>query len=298
MSKKPIIIKVGGRFFNELQNALLAQNSSNDVAETPNELTKVNTSDNGVAQLLKTLATLQSKGQHIVLVHGGGEQVLARLNDLNLQSTRIDGLRVTPDEHMPIVSGVLAGELNKSLVAAAANFNISAVGISLADGNLANCKAKSLELGAVGEPTGVSSNLLDALFNANIIPIVASIGKDTTGRLYNVNADHAAICLAQLLQTELYFFADVPGVLDANKQIITEINEIDFNHYVQQKVITDGMIVKVEAALNAANEIKQAVTIASWHNSHALLIEKQPIGTQILPTLMTSSNKKESTSRA
>jgi acetylglutamate kinase len=203
-----------------------------------------------------------------------------------MQSERKNGLRVTPDAHMPIVCSVLAGELNKQLVATAAKYDINAVGISLADGGLADCHAMSAELGAVGVPKANSPDLLNALFNVNLLPIIASVGKDNNGRLYNVNADHAAICLAELLQTKLYFFADVPGVLDANKHLINTISKKEFDALVNDEVITDGMIVKVEAALQAANQIQQPVTIASWDDSYSLLVDKKPCGTQILPEVI------------
>lgn len=273
---KAIVIKVGGSFFTDLM-------SSSDSQK--NRYSPENNAENatGPGVLLHAIAHLQAKGQPVVLVHGGGEQVLKRLADLGIESTRINGLRMTPDAHMPIVCGVLAGELNKQLVATAAQYAVNAVGISLADGQLAQCHEISPELGAVGEPIAHKPDLLKALFSANIVPIVASIGKDSQGRLYNVNADHAAICIAELLDTELFFFADVGGVLDANKQVITEICQNSFEQLVAQKVITDGMIIKVEAALQAATKIQQPVTIASWEHSYRLLVEHQQHGTQAMP---------------
>ena len=257
-----IVIKVGGSFFTEL-----ASNSNN-----------------GASTLLATIAKLQQAKQPVVLVHGGGEQVLERLAALNITSTRKDGLRVTPDSHMPIVTSVLAGELNKQLVATSAKYGINAVGISLADGNIAQCHEHAANIGAVGVPSPSDASLLNALLNANMVPIVASIGKDNTGRLYNVNADHAAICIAELLNTNLYFFADVPGVLDANKQLIEEISVTLSEQLIAAKVITDGMVIKVKAAQSAAKAINKPVVIASWDNAQAVLIEHRMIGTQVLPS--------------
>lgn len=287
----PIVIKVGGSFFTELQTR------DQDPA-TNLEGKNIKEANNGPMQLLNTLATLQAHKQAVVLVHGGGEQVLKRLEAFGMRSIRKNGLRMTPHEHMPLVCGVLAGELNKQLVATAAKYDVNAVGISLADSNLANCHAKSADLGVVGEPIAESPELLNALFTANIIPIVASIGKDKKGQLYNVNADHAAICLAGLLKTKLYFFADVPGVLDEKKQVIAEICKGDFDLLVDKGVITDGMVVKVEAALHAANQIQYPVTIASWENSYALLVKQEQCGTQILPELIKRPNVKEEILRA
>lgn len=256
----PVVIKIGGSFFSSLS----PQHSATNI-------------------LLSTIRQLRAHNRSVVLVHGGGEQVLQRLNDLHISSSRKDGLRVTPDEHMPIVTGVLAGELNKRLVGECAKYSINAVGISLADGNIATCSQHPANIGAVGVPTANSPVLLNALIDANMVPIVASIGKDENGRLYNVNADHAAICIAQLLQTKLYFLADVSGVLDANKNLLTTLSPQQIEDLIAQGVITDGMAVKVKAAQFAANEIKQSVTIGSWDDAAKILIENATCGTKILP---------------
>jgi acetylglutamate kinase len=259
----PVVIKVGGSFFSTLDD----DQSANNI-------------------LLATIRTLQANNRAVVIVHGGGEQVLSRLKDLNITSTRKDGLRVTPDEHMPIITGVLAGELNKKLVAEAAKYDINAVGISLADGNIANCSEHSAKIGAVGVPSAENASLLNAIIAANMVPIIASIGKDKNGRLYNVNADHAAICIAQLLNTKLYFFADVSGVLDENKQLISQLSTTLSEQLIEQGVITDGMAVKVKAAQFAANEIKHSVTIGSWEDTAKILLENAACGTEILPNNM------------
>lgn len=256
----PIVLKIGGGFFSTLETSSDARNI-----------------------LLTTIGNLQAKHQSVVIVHGGGEQVLKRLNDLGIASVRKEGLRVTPDAHMPIVTSVLAGELNKLLVAECAKYTINAVGISLADGNIAICHEHPANIGAVGVPKAESANLLNALLQANMVPIIASIGKDNKGRLYNVNADHAAICVAKLLKTKLYFFADVSGVLDEKKRLIPKLKSTVSKSLIAQGTITDGMAVKVEAAQFAANEIKQSVTIGSWDDATKILIEHKVCGTEILP---------------
>lgn len=256
----PIVIKIGGSFFSLLEKSVDANNA-----------------------LLNTISDLHANHKSVVIVHGGGDQVLRRLNNLGITSSRKDGLRVTPDSHMPIVTSVLAGELNKSLVAECAKYTINAVGISLADGNMATCHEHPADIGAVGVPTAKSANILNALFKANMVPIVASVGKDDNGRLYNVNADHAAICVAKLLSTKLYFFTDVSGVLDKNKQVIPKLDSKLSKPLVTKGIIKDGMTVKVEAAQFAANEIQQSVTICSWDDASRMLLEHELCGTEIQP---------------
>lgn len=257
--KTPIVIKIGGNFFEHLE----------DPSNT----------------LFLALAELQKKQEPVILVHGGGEQVLNRFKALGIKSERKNGLRVTPDEHMPIITSVLAGELNKQLVANCTKHGVIGVGITLADGNLAECTEHPDNIGAVGLPKAGKRDLLNALIAINNLPIIASIGKDSKGRLYNVNADHAAICIAQLLQAPLYFFADVKGVLDANKQLIPSLSSNLSEKLIDENVITDGMVVKVQAAQYAAQQINQAVTIASWNDAATILLGNadMPCGTKVLP---------------
>ena len=255
--KKPIVIKIGGSFFNSIND--------------PNN------------PLLMALSELYKAKQPVVLLHGGGEQVLERLSALGFKSEKIHGLRVTPSEHMPIVTSVLAGELNKFLVAKAGQFGINAVGISLADGNIASCVKHDANIGMVGEPKAQSSQLLEVLLGANMQPFIASIGKDNQGNLYNVNGDHAAICIASLLNTGLYFLSDVQGVLDDNQQILTELDAEKITQLVQSGVISDGMAVKVVAANETAKSLNQTVSIASWQDAYKLLVDELPCGTSILP---------------
>ncbi len=256
-NKKPIVIKIGGSFFDSLQD--------------PNN------------PLLKAVGALNTDNQPVVLLHGGGQQVLKRLNALGFESKKVDGLRVTPQDHMPIVTSVLAGELNKQLVAKASQFDINAVGISLADGNLAVCDKHPANIGFVGEPTAHSSRLLDVILNANMVPFVASIGKDLSGNLYNVNGDHAAICIASLLNTGLYLLSDVQGVLDENQHLMQTLDAVTMSELIATGVISEGMAVKVQAAHDTAVALQQTVTIASWKDAFKLLVERKPCGTSILP---------------
>ncbi|MBT1449827.1 acetylglutamate kinase [Glaciecola sp. XM2] len=255
-----IVIKVGGRFFNELfeQSAL----------KHP---------------LLHAIDSLILQGKQVVLVHGGGEQVQTQLTALGFKTVKANGLRVTPFEQMPIVAGVLSGYLNKTLVAHSAAIGINALGITLADGAIAKCRQISQELGAVGAPVANDPGLLKQLIEAGMLPIVASIGCDEKGLLYNVNADHAATCIAQLLNAKLYLLSDVKGVLDADGVKIDELSAEQAQTLIAKNVITDGMIVKVNAAQDAADVLDAPVTIGSWNDIEGLINPRKPFGTQIHP---------------
>lgn len=243
-------------------------------------------SDSHALALLKTISQLQHD-YHLVLVHGGGAMVEELMQALNLTSQKIDGLRVTPAEHMPYITGALAGTANKQLSSLAINAGLNPVGLSLADGKMCKATVMREELGAVGTVEAGDPTLLKLLAQTQMLPIISSIGASESGQLLNVNADQAATVIAQLLDAELLLLSDVPGVLDANKTLINELTSKQIAQLVEENVIRDGMIVKVEAALDAANSLGRNVTIASWKDSEKLLglLQQQAVGTKIFPSL-------------
>jgi acetylglutamate kinase len=250
-----IVLKVGGNFFDD---------------------------KNAQAAFFKSVAELKQQGHNVAIVHGGGSQLQAQLTTLGFKTEKHEGLRISPDEQMPAVTGVLAGTLNKQMVCMASREGLAGVGISLADGNLAVCTEVAPMLGAVGYPHPRSAKLLHQLMHANLTPIICSIGSDLDGRLYNVNADQAATCISSLLYADLYLLSDVSGVLDENKQVIENLNEHEVSQLIEKDVITDGMIVKVLAAQEASKTLGKAVNIGSWNDLAALVTQAEhKIGTTI-----------------
>ena len=260
-----LVIKVGGAFM-QAEDAALA--------------------------LLKTIGELQ-KNYIVVLVHGGGAMVEELLSALNLTSQKIDGLRITPKEHMPYITGALAGTANKQLCGLAIRAGLSPVGLSLLDGKMCIATVMREDLGAVGSVEPGDATLLKALASTHMLPIISSIGADNKGNLLNVNADQAATVIAQLLDAQLLLLSDVPGVLDANKNLIEHLDTEKIETLISQNVIRDGMIIKVQAALKAANSLGRSVTIASWKDTEKLLglLQQQAIGSKIAPPINTSSYK-------
>jgi acetylglutamate kinase len=256
MSRAPIVIKVGG--------ALL-----DDAAAMTNLFLSIK-------QVIGTRA--------VVVVHGGGPLVETLMASLGLQSTKIDGLRVTPDEHMPYICGALAGSANKQLCAAAIASGLTPVGLSLLDGNMVECKPLADQYGAVGVPSTADASFLKQVLAQNNLPIISSIGSSSHGRLLNVNADQAATVIAELIDAELLLLSNVDGVLDGNKQLIDELDATSIQHFAQRGVITDGMKVKVDAALQSAQTLHRPVYIASWTADINDILNKNT-GTQILPTI-------------
>jgi acetylglutamate kinase len=234
--------------------------------------------------LLQTIKVLQ-QSLCVVLVHGGGPMVEDLLSALQLTSQKVNGLRVTPPEHMAYIAGALAGTANKQLCGLAIRAGLNPVGLSLADGKM--CKGDVLDpaLGRVGSVVAGDPSLLKLLVSNDILPIVSSIGADDQGLLLNVNADQAATVIAQLLNAELILLSDVPGVLDADKVLLPHLDSLQIKQLIASNVIRDGMIVKVEAALTAAQSLGRSVTIASWKSAPKLLgfLNNEAVGTQRAP---------------
>jgi acetylglutamate kinase len=214
---------------------------------------------------------LQQFPRPLVLVHGGGCLVDDLLKALGKTSTKKNGLRVTPADQIPYVVGALAGTANKQMMAEAIAQGLNPVGLSLADGGLCDVTQLDPELGNVGDCKPKNPVLLQVLLAQNFLPVISSIGITAQGELMNVNADQAAIALAELLDADLIMLSDVVGILDANKQLIPELNTVKTEQLVVDGVITDGMAVKVKAALQVSAAIQKPIVVASWRDPDLLL---------------------------
>tara|TARA_R110000737_G_scaffold246548_2_gene256907 strand:+ start:1029 stop:1826 length:798 start_codon:yes stop_codon:yes gene_type:complete len=259
--KKPVVIKIGGAILD-------GYNQGNSSALTA---------------LLSVIASL--KDQAVVLVHGGGCVVDEMLRQAGFSSEKKHGLRVTPKAHMAIVSGALAGNVNKAIVASAAQLKLPAVGLSLADGQMVRCQLSPLAIGQVGVPQPFSSALLDTLLKANFLPVVSSIGALDNGELVNVNADDAAVVICQLLNANLLLLSDVNGVKGAAGEYLSSLNGQQAEQLIASGVIAGGMTAKVNAALQAANKLRRSIAVASWQSPEQIvdLLNGVNIGTRIYP---------------
>ncbi|EJD6369657.1 acetylglutamate kinase [Providencia huaxiensis] len=238
--------------------------------------------------LEKLFTAIQSYRQRhqreLVIVHGGGCLVDELMQKLQLPVVKKQGLRVTPADQIDIITGALAGTANKTLLAWAMKYQLPAVGLSLGDGQSAIVTQLNEELGHVGNAKPGNSNLLKLLLNSGYLPIVSSIGVTPEGELMNVNADQAATAIAQALNADLVLLSDVSGILDGKGQKIDEMTTQKAQKLIEQGIITDGMIVKVNAALDAATALQRSVDIASWRHAEQLpeLFNGTAIGTRIL----------------
>lgn len=236
--------------------------------------------------LFSTIGDYQRQAQRgVVIVHGGGYLVDELMDKLALPTVKKQGLRVTPYEHIGYITGALAGTANKMMQGYAMATGLTAVGLSLADGNLCRITELDPELGAVGAASAGDATVLKAILATGATPIISSIGMTDSGQLMNVNADQAAVAVAQAIDGELALLSDVPGVLDGDKNLIAELDKSQAEQLIAAGVITDGMIVKVEAALQAAQELGRTIEVASWRSPEKLfqLLAGQAIGTQFKP---------------
>ena len=230
---------------------------------------------------------LKQIGMNPVVVHGGGPQIGQMLERLKIKSSFIDGLRVTDRETVDIVEMVLSGSINKQLVSAISNAGGFAIGLSGKDANLIRAKKlerarresdshieKVLDLGFVGEPQSINTDVLALFERSAIIPVIAPIGVGGTGETYNINADTVAGAVAAAVKaTRLLLLTDVKGVLDKQKHLLHELTLAEVQALIADGTIQGGMIPKVETCLEAVEGGVEAAVILDGRVPHAILLE-------------------------
>lgn len=248
----------------------------------------------------RDIVLMKYVGMHPVVVHGGGPQIGNLLGRLGMKSQFIAGLRVTDSETMEVVEMVLVGKVNQEIVTAINSLGGNAVGASGKDGKIIVAKKvdvskiaedgtdipQGADLGMVGEVEAVNPHLIQVLERAGFIPVIAPIGFDGEGRSYNINADHVAGKIAGALNAEkLILLTDVPGILDAEKNLISSLTEAKAKELMKKGVISSGMIPKVRCATEALREGVNKAHIIDGRVEHALILEiftDAGIGTEIL----------------
>jgi acetylglutamate kinase len=214
-------------------------------------------------QIARQLAEVPTNLQ-LTVVHGGGKQVTRFLDGQGVTSRFVNGLRVSDEAVVDAVTKVIAGSVNKQLVAALIAAGRPSVGLSGVDGSLAVAEQLSPELGFVGKPVGTNARLLDVLVAAGFTPVVACIAGDAYGNIYNVNADGMAVaCAAGWQADKLLFLTDVPGVKDANGSVIPTLNSSEATQLIESGIAVGGMQAKLEACLSALRYGLSEVVIAS-----------------------------------
>lgn len=262
-NNKIIVIKYGG---NAMLNEDLKRNVINDVV------------------------LLSEIGVKVVMVHGGGPGIDSMLNKINKPTKFIEGLRYTDKETMDIVQMVLAGQMNKNLVAMISKAGSTAVGICGMDANLIKAKKydSEIDLGYVGQITQINEKIVIDLLDNGYIPVIASVGVDNDNHAYNINADLAAAAIASKLNAEnMILVSNVPGILsDPNDEssLLSKVSLSEIDQLKAKGIIAGGMIPKVNCCVETIKQGVKKACIIDGRVPHSLLIEilsDEGIGTMI-----------------
>ena len=222
-----------------------------------------------------------------IVVHGGGPQIQQMLKRLAIESSFVDGLRVTDEATVEVVEMVLAGRINKAIVTAINEQGGKAVGLSGKDANLMICEKAMktrrdpdsniesvLDLGFVGTPVKINPGVVELFIESDYIPVIAPVGVGRKGETFNVNGDTAAGAIAGALKAErLLLLTDVSGVKDASGDVVTNLTRADVERMTAEGVIAGGMIPKTQTALDAIDAGVEGVVILDGRAPHALLLE-------------------------
>ena len=223
------------------------------------------------------VALLSLIGIKVVLVHGGGPEINEMLGRIGKKSEWLDGLRVTDKDTVAVVQMVLAGKVNKSLVALLGRLGCNAIGLCGADGHLITAKVKDERLGYVGEITDVNPAPILDLLEKGYVPVISTTACDSEGNIYNINADTAAAKIAAALKAESFIsMTDIAGILrdkDAPSTLIPKIYVSDIPQLVHEGIISGGMIPKIDCCGEAIRRGVKKVFILDGTVPHSLLIE-------------------------
>mgnify|MGYP001497329591 FL=1 len=211
--------------------------------------------------LIKDISILKKLNFHPVLIHGGGKRLTAKLSELNINSNFISGLRVSDSKIINIIEDVFV-KFNKEIVNELKNNSSKARSINSKENNVVYVKTLSKNLGFVGKPDKINTEIIKKIIKANEIPVIAPLGINSKNQVHNVNADEIATATASALNARrLVIISDVPGVLDKNNNLISEINSNKVKEMIKIGAISGGMIPKLNNAINIAHKVKGTVII-------------------------------------
>ena len=223
--------------------------------------------------MIGDIAILKKLGLTPILVHGGGLGIKKKLDELNIESKFIMGLRVTDEKMIKIVEEIMI-EFNKEIIKALEKKSCKAKPITVKENNIIYVEQENKELGYVGKPVKVNTDLLNDIIQKDFVPIVTPMGLDQKGQAYNINADTTAGALARSLKSRRLLLAtDVEGVLDKNEKLISEIRSNEAEKLVNDQTIHGGMIPKIKTCIEAVNNGVRGVVIIDGRRPHSILFE-------------------------
>ena len=244
----------------------------------------------------KDIALLHLVGFYPIVVHGGGPQIKRLMKSLGHEETFYQGMRISDDATMEVVEMVLAGKVNKNIVSLITDYGANAIGITGLDAHFIKTKPlklspgsgeRTIDLGRVGKVTHINADFLYKLLQDDLVPVIAPIGVGSEGKGYNVNPDIIAGEVARAMNAEkLILMTNTPGVLNKKGELLTFLNPDEIAALITDGTIQDGMLPKIESALETAKESHNCVHIIDGRVPHALLLElftDKGIGSMILP---------------
>jgi len=244
--KEKIVIKYGG-------NVLIDRNIFNNFIEDINVLNKL--------------------GLSIIVVHGGGPRIKRELDKEKIKTKFINGLRVTDEKVIKIVEEVLI-DFNNDIVNSLNKKGSKAVSVNTKINNIINVIPEKKELGFVGIPEKINSNIIDKILDKNQIPVIAPLGLDSKNQTYNINGDTAANAIAKKLKSRrLLLMTNVEGVYDDKKNLISEIKPFDLKNLIEWKIVQGGMIPKIQNCVDAVENGVRGVVILDGRKPHSILHE-------------------------
>ena len=252
--------------------------------------------DDGLSNVLNDIVLMKYVGIKVILLHGGGKQITKLMNEKNIEVKFCDGLRVTDEKSIEVVKMVLLGEINSKIVSFLNRHGKIAVGISGNDANFIECRkkqfkkdGKDVDLGFVGEIINIDEDFLKNLLDSDYIPVIATLGSDKYGNIYNINADTCACEIGSKLKAKkMILLTDVDGIKtneNNTQKLISRLSINGANKLINENVISTGMIPKVRACIDALNNGVERTHILNGNNPHSILIEiftDKGIGTMIV----------------
>ena len=222
---------------------------------------------------ISDLSILKQLGLSIVVVHGGGPRIKRELDKSNIQSKFIRGLRVTDEKIINIVENVLI-DFNIDIVDSLKEKGTEAISINTKKNNIIEVIPESEELGFVGKPSKINSDIIKNILAKNMIPIISPLGIGKNNQTYNINGDTAAGAIAKSLKSRrLILMTNINGVLDKEKKLIEEITSSEILKMINDNIITEGMIPKINTCLDAVNNGVTGVVIVDGRKPHSILFE-------------------------
>ena len=222
---------------------------------------------------IEDISVLNKLGLSIVVIHGGGPRIKRELDKSNIQSKFIRGLRVTDEKIINIVENVLI-DFNIDIVDSLKEKGTEAISINTKKNNIIEVIPESEELGFVGKPSKINSDIIKNILAKNMIPIISPLGIGKNNQTYNINGDTAAGAIAKSLKSRrLILMTNINGVLDKEKKLIEEITSSEILKMINDEIITEGMIPKINTCLDAVNNGVTGVVIVDGRKPHSILFE-------------------------